>query len=301
LPNTLIQAIFWYTTEDFVIRQYFNFIDDLQKTRNDNMRKNKVKVNKLELRNAFSGLGSVQKSDLRNFFVHHSQLATEQAFRRFLYELEKQQIIIPLGAGIYALLDKGSQSATKKKRFSPTWSQELGHLSETIRKAFPYIQYLVWETKVLYEFMIHQPGQNFFILETEKDVAESAFNLLSQEYQGKTFLEPARVTMERYVLAQPDSILISRLVTQSPWKTIHGIPFPKLEKILVDIFVDGDKYYYFQGEELRRIFENAFSTYWINEKTLSRYAGRRMVSEKLLQFVREHTQIELSYFSEDAE
>ena len=67
--------------------------------------------------------------------------------------------------------------------------------------------------------------------------------------------------MERYVLPRPDSILFSRLVTQSPRKTIHGIPFPKLEKILVDIFVDGDKYYYFQGEELARIFENAFSTY----------------------------------------
>ena len=265
------------------------------------MRKSDAKVDELELRNAFSGFESVQKSDLRNFFIQHSQTITEQAFRRFLYGVEKQQIIIPIGAGIYAFHDKGSQPATKKKRFSPSWSQELGNLNETVQKAFPYVQYLVWETRVLHEFMIHQPGQNLFILETEKDVAESAFNLLSQEYPGKTFLEPARVTMERYVLSQPDSILITRLVTQSPRKTVHGIPFPKLEKILVDIFVDGDKYYYFQGEELARIFENAFSTYWINEKTLSRYAGRRMVSEKLLQFIHEHTQIELSYFSEDAE
>ena len=261
----------------------------------------KLKVSELELRAAFPAATSVQKSELRNYYMHHSQPATEQAFRRFLYGLEKQQIIIPIGAGIYAFHDKPSQPTAKKKNFSPTWSPELLTLNEITQKAFPYIQYLVWETRVLHEFMLHQPGQNFFILETEKEVTESAFNLLGQEYPGKTFLEPARVTMERYVLPKPDSILISRLITQSPRKTIRGIPFPKLEKILVDIFVDGDKYYYFQGDELARIFENAFSTYWINEKTLFRYAGRRMVNVKLLQFISEHTQIELSYFKEDIE
>jgi hypothetical protein len=265
------------------------------------MRKSDTKVDKLELRHTFSGSGFIQKSDLKNFYLHHSQTTTEQAFRRFMYWMEKQQIIIPIGAGIYAFQDRGLQPAIRKRRFSPGWSQELGTLNEVIRKAFPYVQYLVWETRILHEFMIHQPGQNFFILETEKDVRESAFNLLVQEYPGKTFLEPARVTMERYVLPQPDSILISRLVTQSPRKTVHGIPFPKLEKILVDIFVDGDKYYYFQGDELARIFENAFSTYWVNEKTLFRYAGRRTDREKLIQFIHEHTQIEITHFSEKTE
>jgi hypothetical protein len=259
-----------------------------------------LKINELELRDAFSGAQSVQKSKLRNYFMHHSQPATEQAFRRFLYGLEKQQIIIPIGAGIYAFQGKALQPTTKKKRFSPSWSPELLILNGIILKAFPYIQYLVWETRILHELMLHQPGQNFFILETEKEVTESAFNLLSQEYPGKTFLEPARVTMERYVIPKPDSILIARLITQSPRNIVNGTPYPKLEKILVDIFVDGDKYFYFQGEELARIFENAFSTYWINEKTLSRYAGRRMVNVKLLHFIQEHTQIELSHFSETA-
>jgi hypothetical protein len=264
------------------------------------MRKSNVKLDELEIRKAFSGLRSVQKSDLRKFYELHSELATEQAFRRFLYGLEKRQIIIPIGAGVYAFYDEASPSAVKKKRFSPNWSQELGTLNEVFQKTFPYAQYLIWETRVLHEFMIHQPGQNLFIIETEKEVRESAFNFLGEKYPGRTFLDPARVIMERYVLPQPDSILVSRLVTQSPEKTVRGIPSPKLEKILVDIFVDGEKYYYFQGEELIHIFENAFSTYWINEKTLFRYAGRRMVNEKLLQFIRQHTQIELSQFPGNA-
>jgi hypothetical protein len=262
------------------------------------MRKSEVKIDELELRKSFSGFRSVRKSDLRNFFLQHAQPATEQAFRRFLYKLEKQQILTPLGAGMYVFHDKGLQPSTQKKHFSPVWSQELGHLNEMVRKAFPYAQYLLWETRLLHEFMLHQPGQNLFILETEKDVCESAFNLLRQEYPGRTFLDPARLTMERYVLPQPEGFLISSLVTQSPRLTVHGIPFPRLEKILVDIFVDADKYYYLQGEELAHIFENAFSTYWINPKTMFRYAGRRMAGEKLHQFIREHTQTEPFQFTE---
>ena len=52
-------------------------------------------------------------------------------------------------------------------------------------------------------------------------------------------------------------------------------------------------YYFFQGEELARIFENAFSTYLVSEKTMFRYARRRKVSTKLRQFIHEHTRIEL--------
>ena len=264
------------------------------------MRKIDDKIDEAKLLNAFSGFQSVQKSDLRNYYKQHSQAATEQSFRRFLYRLEKLQILAPIGAGVYAIHGQTSWMTTKKKHFSPNWSQDLGKLNGTFQKAFPYAHYLIWETRVLHEFMLLQPGQNFFILETEKDVCESAFNFLSREYSGRTFLDPTRATMERYVLPQPDSILISRLVTESPMRTVRGIPSPKLEKILVDIFAEEDIYYIFQGEELARIYGNAFSTYLISEKTLFRYARRRKVSVKLRQFIREHTQIELSQFPEDA-
>jgi len=110
-----------------------------------------------------------------------------------------------------------SQKAAKKKRFSPNWSQELVVLNKMVQEAFPNIQYLGWETRVLHEFMIHQPGQNLFIIETEKDMCESVFNHLSQRYPGQTFLDSDRLTMERYVLHQPDIVrLYGEGVVQEP-------------------------------------------------------------------------------------
>jgi len=258
------------------------------------MKTNEQQSHDLEVRNAFSGTRLVHKADLRNYYYQHSREATEQAFRRFLYGLEKRQTIIAVGAGGYEFHGRSSQQTTKKKQFSPNWSQELTSLNKTVQAAFPYIQYLCWETRALHEFMLHQPGQNIFIVEAEKDVCESVFYHLSQQNPGKVFLNPDRLMMERYVLHQTDAILVSRLITQSPRKIICGLPFPKLEKVLVDIFVDEKKYYSFQGEELVLIFENAFSSYLISEITLFRYAGRRKASKKLRQFISTQTQVELS-------
>jgi hypothetical protein len=259
------------------------------------------KINEVELSKAFSGSGSVQRSDLRKFHAQHSRAGTDQAFRRFLYRLEKKQVIAPVGGGVYAFHDPASPATAKNRRFSPAWSQEIVQLNDAFRKAFPYAQYLLWETRVLHEFMLLQPGQNFYILETERDVCESAFNLMSSVYPGRVFLKPDRETMERYVLPCPDSILISRLVTEAPRRMIHGVPSPKLEKILVDLFTDENLFYYVQGAELSRIFENAFSTYRVSGKTLFRYSRRRKVSQKLREFIREQTHIELPHFMEEKE
>jgi hypothetical protein len=265
------------------------------------MKTNDDKVYEEELRKAFSDSLSIKKSDLRDFFHRHSQATTEQSFRRFLYKLEKLQTLTPIGAGVYAFHGQTALATPKKKHFSPTCSQELLKLNAKFLEAFPYAHYLIWETRVLHEFMLLQPGQSFYILETEKDVCESAFNYLSGEYAGRAFLEPTRVTMERYVLQQPESVIITRLITESPKRTVKGIPFPKLEKILVDIFAEKDFYYFFQGDELAYIFENVFSSYWVSERTLFRYARRRKVSAELNQFINTRTQIKLSWLLENAE
>jgi hypothetical protein len=227
------------------------------------------------------------KSVLRRFYGRLQPGLSEQAFRRILYALEKRQVLIPIGAGMYALTQ--DEETSSKENFLPAWSPAYKALQQIMLEAFPYLETLSWETRLLHEWMLHQPAANQIILEVEKDACESVFNHLAQEYPGQVFLEPDRTMMERYILPLPESILVSRLVTQSPKKKILGATFPRLEKILVDIFVDSDKFFAFQGQELIHIFENAFAAYWINEKTLFRYAGRRNAAARLIDFIETQT------------
>ncbi len=83
------------------------------------MKEDTNKIDEAELMKAFSGFRSVRRSDLRKYYEQHSRLATDQAFRRFLYRLEKRQVIAPVGSGVYVFFDPLSQEATQKKTVLP--------------------------------------------------------------------------------------------------------------------------------------------------------------------------------------
>jgi hypothetical protein len=238
-----------------------------------------------------------RRSELRDFFRKQEAELTDQAFRRKLYALEKKKIIRQTDRGTYCLDDVKLEDAQTispvRKKYIPTMSPEIRALSILLLTNFPYTVYLVWETKILHEFMLHQPGQSQIILEVEKEASESVFNFLASHYPGKIFLEPTQPVFERYVLNSPDSILVSRLISRSPMQKVKGIPCPKIEKILVDIFADEEKFLAFHGQELVYIYENAFQTYLVSEKTLFWYAERRKVHSKIRTFIIQNTSIQL--------
>jgi len=245
-----------------------------------------------ELKRLSLATGRVSKAALRSFYRHFDPDLTELAFRRILYALEKQQALAPIGSGIYAVYENGTFPA--KKNYIPAWSPFHQALRQTGQERFPYLEMLSWETGMLNEWMTHQPANNQIILEIEREACEAVFNHLRQKYPGRVFLKPDRMMIERYVQPFPESILISPLLTQSPKRKLSGWIFPRLEKILVDVFADPDKFFVFQGQELVHIFENSFAAYWISEKTLFRYAGRRKVRPKLTKFIETQTGITLS-------
>lgn len=259
------------------------------------MKNNNADTSDLDLFVQFSDRETVRKDELHKFYRSRDPELTEQAFRRILYSLKKQRIVLPLGAGVYALSKPSASNS--KSIFAPRLSSAIQELGLFLNKQFPYAQYAIWETSTLHEFMIHQPGSSQIILEIEKTACESVFNQLKEHPSVNAFLEPDRLTIERYISSSPESVLVLKLITQSPKLNKNGISFARLEKILVDIFADEDRFYTFHGQELINIFENAFSTYWINTKTMFRYAGRRKATDRLKEFINKQTKIELSAYT----
>ena len=250
-----------------------------------------------DLKNTFRNRELVNKAELREFYRSLNPGLTEEAFRRILYALEKEERIVSIGAGVYAL--PGSSPSTHKREFLPKFSAAVQDINSNLKTAFPYTPYLIWETRFLHEFMVHQPNQNQVILEIDKEATESVFNHLKSSSPRTIFLEPDKTTFERYIVGSPESVLVLRLVTQSPRLKMNGVVSAKLEKILVDIFSDEDRFFVFHGQEMINIFENAFSTYWINPKTLFRYASRRKASKDLRTFINTKTKIDLLKYTEN--
>ena len=238
--------------------------------------------------------GTMTRIDIKNFLVRENPALSEQDFRRTLGSLIKRNSIVHAGRNLYLI----QNSFPKKSKYSPSISQSARDVGTLLHKSLPYLNYALWDTRILYEFMNHQPSQNQIIVKVPKDALESVFNTLSKDFSGRVFLEPDRQLMERYVIAQEEAVIVSRLVSQTSEKQIEGIYSAPLENILVDLLVEKEIFYIFQGEELALIFQNAFAKYWINEKAMLRYAGRRKALPQLKEFIAQHPEIDSAILKE---
>ena len=121
--------------------------------------------------------------------------------------------------------------------------------------------------------------------------AVSVFSFL-QETKNNVFLNPNRYEVETYLLTGRNNIIVKNLLAESPIQLKDKIYVPKIEKIMVDLFTDKDLFVMYQGKELANIFEAFFESYSINQSTLNRYATKRKVKERLMNFLIEQTSID---------
>jgi hypothetical protein len=116
-------------------------------------------------------------------------------------------------------------------------------------------------------------------IEVEKDFMESVYYHLYNNFKFDLYLNPDEKAIDFYIAGSNYPVIIKKLITRSPVeKRIENktkLSIPLLEKILVDLYTDEKLFYFYQGAELRHIFENTIKRYNINFTKLFNYAGRR--------------------------
>lgn len=167
-----------------------------------------------------------------------------------------------------------------KQNFIPEIHPKLIKLDQLLKKNFPFLNYCLWSTSLFNEFMLHQPGKIFLLVEVEKDATDSVFYLL-KEAKYSVFINPEKELLNKYLPEDKEVWIIKSLVTEAPVQIIKGIKTTTLEKLLVDLYTDTDILDAQQGAEKNRIFEEAFNKYAINENKLLRYAARRRKKEQI--------------------
>jgi hypothetical protein len=132
--------------------------------------------------------------------------------------------------------------------------------------------------------MQHQPNRFFLLVETDKEITNSAFYFL-REIKKSVFIEPSNDIFEKYIVNEKEAIVIKPLISEAPTQNINEVETATIEKMLVDIFCDDVIFSAHQGAEKRTIFKEAFTKYTINQSKMLRYADRRRKKEELNQFI----------------
>tara|TARA_R100000353_G_scaffold52219_2_gene41567 strand:- start:71906 stop:72736 length:831 start_codon:yes stop_codon:yes gene_type:complete len=189
----------------------------------------------------------------------------ESSITVYLSKLKKEGVLKNPSRGKYTL--------SGKNRFIPVIDTKLKRLYNKIKKDYPFIEFCVWNTLWLNQFMRHQPFRFYTIIELEKDVVQSVFYKLKD--QGKTvFTEPDAETFELYVHNSDNAIILKQLVSEAPLVQSENIIIPSLEKLLVDMLIDTNLFGA-QQSELEFVYRSAFEKFEISKSKMKRYAHRR--------------------------
>ena len=141
--------------------------------------------------------------ELWEFWRKRDHDLNRNTYYRRVYRLKKE-------AGLNEILNN-TYTFSKKPPFQPQKENILKRITNLFKSRFIEIDYCIWQTAWLHEFMIHQPGRQFVIFETEKDIIESVFFLLKSPER-----QVLRRTAKQRILAMPKRRLPTRSKTSAP-------------------------------------------------------------------------------------
>ncbi|MBT3421202.1 MAG: hypothetical protein HOD63_05120 [Bacteroidetes bacterium] len=226
--------------------------------------------------NFFQKKSHFTKSDLVEYYSNKGIVLTDEGFRSKLYRWRKKGIIHDIANGKYVI--------NNKSVFVPQSDEIIKKINKLYISKYDDVDYCIWSTSWLSNYMHHIPFYSFYVIETEKDICESTFYLL-KDNGINAYYNPNTEQIEKYVLPEDDSVIVRNLISRSPGKKFNDIRFPSIEKILVDIFCDQDVFFLHSGREQKWIFENILKAYNINFSTLLSYAERRKREKELREYL----------------
>ncbi|MFA5816597.1 MAG: DUF6577 family protein [Bacteroidales bacterium] len=248
----------------------------------------KAKTN--DLRDAFRSKSSISSKELAAYFHGNDINVSNESIRQRISRLKRQGVLVSISQGVYALTEK------------PLYQQEpdtfIQKLTKNFSTAYPEIISCTWSSAWLYNFMVHQPAQYFYLFETEADIVEATFNLF-KDHNLNAWLDPDEQTMQLYVMGSINAVIVKPVVSRAPLMKSGKSSLPAIEKMLVDAWAEKKLFFFIQGQELINIFNFAFGQYSISYSRLIGYARRRGIEHEIDQFVRKNVKPQNRSFLND--
>lgn len=208
-----------------------------------------------------------RRDDLFGLFVSEKPDLGDGAFRWTLYNLLQEQKLFKVDYDTYIM-----SRPQMLPIYQPCYTDKTKSLSKMLAMNFPQLEFVVFESVLLNEFLNHQIAQNTIYVQVDKDVSSYIFDNLRGKYTGSVLYKPRKLDFDRYW--ERDCIVVLDLISQAPLSELrpHEIT---VEKMLVDIIAEKSISATFSPAEIPFVFANAVKGYQLDRRKLNRYAGRR--------------------------
>jgi hypothetical protein len=218
----------------------------------------------------------VSNGDLVNYVMDQNEQIKPVTITWTIDKMVKDGLAFRAGRGVYGLF--------KKNLYMPRLPQDAMKVADLLNDKFRYLAVTITETSVLNEFTELQAFISPIIIETDKVALDSVLSELRNNGLN-AFLAKDTEAIDRYSDSD-NPLIVKRLLKSAPTLAIRqGLATSTLEKLLVDVFCDGEDYMGYDPAMIQEIYENAIARYAINYSSLLHYANTRKRRQEIEQLL----------------
>jgi hypothetical protein len=207
-------------------------------------------------------------NDLKRYFIEKGTKFRKNSLKQQLYLLKKEEFIYSAGRGWYSNIQKEFEL-----NIEPTEK-----IIKLLIDKFPLLEFSCWSTEQLKGFFHHLPTQFVIFIYTDKDFLQSVKDFL-MENDYDVYLNPHKIEVEKFVDLKTKTIILRPSVSSRVSKEKN---LTKIEKILVDLFMEMKKISLIDKDEYIKIVSNIILNYRINMAELLDYAHNRKIEDQIL-------------------
>lgn len=206
-------------------------------------------------------------NDLKRYFTEKGIKFEEDTLKKYLYLLKKNEVIYPAGRGWYSNIQKEFEL-----NIEPTEK-----IVKLLIEKFPLLEFSCWSTEQLKGFFHHLPSQFATFIYADKDFLQSVKDFL-MENDYTAYLNPYKIEAEKFVELKTKTIILRPFI---PLRVPKEKNKAKIEKVLVDLFMETKKINLIDKEEYIKTISNIILNYRINMAEMLDYADRRELKEQV--------------------
>ena len=214
-----------------------------------------------------------QIKDLKRYFTEKGIKFEEDTLKKYLYLLKKNEVMYPAGRGWYSNIQKEFEL-----NIEPTEK-----ITKLLIEKFPLIEFSCWSTEQLKGFFHHLPSQFVTFLYTDKDFLSTLRDFLTENYYH-IYLNPSKIEAEKFIELKTKTIILRPSASSRVSKEKN---LTKIEKIIVDLFMEMKKIPLMDEDEYIKIVSNIIFNYRINMAEMLDYADRREIKERVWHVIKE--------------
>jgi len=216
-------------------------------------------------------------NDLKKYFTKKRIKFRENSLKQQIYLLKKEEFIYSAGRGWYSNIQKEFEL-----NIEPTEK-----IIKLLIEKFPLLEFSCWSTEQLKGFFHHLSSQFVTFIYTDKDFLSTLRDFLTVNYYN-TYLNPSKNEAEKFIELKTKTIILRPSVSSRISKEKN---LTKIEKILVDLFIEMKKISLIDKEEYIKIISNIILNYRINMAEMLDYADRREAKEWIWHILKEYIKL----------